>query len=134
MRKVILASHGSYAAGLRESAEMILGEQDNLTVLGLYPGETLENFSEKIAQVIREAEVPEQVLILTDLRSGTPFNAAVMAAMKYGSVCISGTNLPLLLEVLSTRDEGAIEEIVSSAVQNGREGITDSISLGMKKL
>lgn len=133
MVHVILASHGTYASGLREAAEMIMGEQEHLAVLGLYPGDTLESFYEKIAQILKEINEPENVLILTDLRSGTPFNAAIMAVKTFGCVCVSGMNLPLILDVLSTRDESKIDEVVKSAVQNGREGICDSLSLGIVK-
>ena len=133
MMHVLLASHGSYASGLREAAEMILGNQEKLYVLGLYPGESLEVFTEKISRVIQETGEAENVLILTDLRNGTPFNAALMSVVKYGSACISGVNLPLLLEVLSTRKECGIEEVVKNAIQSGKDGIVDNASLGIQK-
>ena len=133
MMHVLLASHGSYASGLREAAEMILGDQEKLYVLGLYPGESLETFTEKISRIIQETGEAENVLILTDLRNGTPFNAALMSVAKYGSTCISGVNLPLLLEVLSTRKECGIEEVVKNAIQSGKDGIVDNVSLGIQK-
>ena len=133
MIHVLLASHGSYASGLREAAEMILGAQEKFYVLGLYPGESLETFSEKISRIIQETAEPDNVLILTDLRNGTPFNAALLSVAKYGSTCLSGVNLPLLLEVLSTRKECDIDEVVKNAIQSGKDGIIDNLSLGIKK-
>ncbi|AOH43524.1 hypothetical protein BEQ56_08565 [Anaerolineaceae bacterium oral taxon 439] len=133
MMHVLLASHGSYASGLREAAEMILGNQEKLYVLGLYPGESLEIFTEKISRVIQETGEAENVLILTDLRNGTPFNAALMSVVKYGSACISGVNLPLLLEVLSTRKECDSAEVVKNAIQSGKDGIVDNVSFGIQK-
>ena len=35
--KVILVSHGSFSKGLFETMEMVLGEQQNLSYVGLYP-------------------------------------------------------------------------------------------------
>lgn len=133
MIHVLLASHGSYASGLREAAEMILGAQEKFYVLGLYPGESLETFAEKISRIIQETAEPDNVLILTDLRNGTPFNAALLSVAKYGSTCLSGVNLPLLLEVLSTRKECDIDEVVKNAIQSGKDGIIDNLSLGIKK-
>lgn len=133
MINVLLASHGSYASGLREAAEMILGDQEKFYVLGLYPGESLEIFAEKVSRVIDETGEPENVLILTDLRNGTPFNASLLSVAKYGSTCISGVNLAMLLEVLSTRKECEIDEVVMNAVQSGKDGIVDNVSLGIKK-
>ena len=133
MIHVLLASHGSYASGLREAAEMILGAQEKFYVLGLYPGESLETFTEKLGHIIQETAEPDNVLILTDLRNGTPFNAALLSVAKYGSTCLSGVNLPLLLEVLSTRKECDIDEVVKNAIQSGKDGIIDNLSLGIKK-
>ncbi len=112
---------------------MILGVQEKFYVLGLYPGESLETFAEKISRIIQETAEPDNVLILTDLRNGTPFNAALLSVAKYGSTCLSGVNLPLLLEVLSTRKECDIDEVVNNAIQSGKDGIIDNLSLGIKK-
>ena len=59
---VLLASHGSYASGLREAAEMILGAQEKFYVLGLYPGESLETFAEKISRIIQETTEPVSLI------------------------------------------------------------------------
>lgn len=125
MIKLILVSHGSFAAGLREAAEMILGEQEDLSVFGIFPGDTLENFSAKIERAIQAYGKPEETLILSDLPCGTPSNAAAMMAMKHQVHAISGCNLPLLIEVLSMREEAGIEEVVPKACEEGRKGIID---------
>jgi len=48
---LILISHGAFAAGMREAAEMILGPQEQLEVFGLYPGDTADNFAEKLEAI-----------------------------------------------------------------------------------
>ncbi|MCD8249289.1 MAG: PTS sugar transporter subunit IIA [Lachnospiraceae bacterium] len=129
MIDVILISHGTFAVGLREAAEMIMGDQEQLTVLGLYPGETKEVFAEKLERVIDSCSSPGNVLVLADLQGGTPYNVAIMMVLKRGITCIAGANLAMLLEVLSARDESGMEELVSLAVETGGKGIVDSISL-----
>ena len=54
MINLILISHGAFAAGMREAAEMILGAQEKLAVFGLYPGDTVDTFAEKLEQAIDE--------------------------------------------------------------------------------
>ena len=129
MIELILVSHGSFAAGLREAAEMILGEQEQVSVLGLYQGDSPDSFAQKLEELIGETEDSKQVLILSDLQSGTPYNAGMVMAMKLGSACIAGANLPMLLEILSLRDEMEMEELLQVACSTGKSGIVNSTDL-----
>ncbi|MCI7446218.1 MAG: PTS sugar transporter subunit IIA, partial [Solobacterium sp.] len=77
MFNVILASHGGFAKGLLEASEFIAGKQDNIAAFGLYLGDDIEEFSFRLREFIEEADDEEGVLVLTDLQSGSPFNAVV---------------------------------------------------------
>ena len=94
MINLILISHGAFAAGMREAAEMILGAQEKLAVFGLYPGDTVDTFAEKLEQAIDEFGEADNTLILADLSSGTPSNTAMLMVMKRGVHALSGYNLP----------------------------------------
>ncbi|MEL7609682.1 MAG: PTS mannose transporter subunit IIC [Bacillota bacterium] len=133
MIDLILISHGAFSAGAREAAEIIMGEQKNLTVLGLYPGETTEIFAAKLEQAIDAFDSPENVLILSDLNSGTPSNTALMMVLKKGVTSISGFNLPMLLEILSVRDEIGVKEAVEIACNTGKKEIINSIQILAEK-
>lgn len=127
MVNVILTSHGSYAEGIREAAEMILGEQDDLEVFGLYPGETFEDFAGRMEKAVIRFGDPEHTLILADLTCGTPSNMTMMMVLKYHVHALIGMNLPMVIEVLSTRNDGiSMEELERNAVQAASEGITDA--------
>lgn len=132
MVDIILISHGAFAAGLREASEMIMGEQERISVLGLYPGETREYFTSKLEKIVDECPSPKNVLVLADLQSGTPFNAAMVLVLKKGITCITGVNLAMLLEILSARDESGVRELVEIAKNAGTKGIVDSVSLQMR--
>ena len=45
--KVILVSHGSFSKGLFETMEMVLGEQQNLSYVGLYPHQGVDILKQK---------------------------------------------------------------------------------------
>lgn len=126
MIDIILISHGSFAAGIREAAEFIMGEQKNLTVLGLYPGETSEYFASKLERAIDACASPQNVLILSDLSNGTPSNAALLMVLKKGVSCISGCNLPLVLEILGARDEVSVKQAIKMGKKIGRQSIISS--------
>lgn len=129
MIKLILVSHGSFAAGIREAAEMILGDQSDLQVLGVFPGDTLELFSAKLEKAIDQFGDPEHTLILADLTGGTPCNAALMMALKHRVRVLAGLNLPMLIEILTTRKETGIDELAEEAVSVGRAGIISAADL-----
>lgn len=122
MINLILISHGAFAAGMREAAEMILGAQEKLAVFGLYPGDTVDTFAEKLEQAIDEFGEADNTLILADLSSGTPSNTAMLMVMKRGVHALSGYNLPALLEILTLREEMNVQELISAGIEAGREG------------
>ena len=75
--KVILVSHGSFSKGLFETMEMVLGEQQNLSYVGLYPHQGVDILKENIEKEFTKADEGEEILVLTDLFYGSPFNAVV---------------------------------------------------------
>ena len=75
--KVIVVSHGSYARGLVDTAQMIAGEQEDLEAFGLEPEESVDTLREKIRESIEQTSEGEEVLILTDLFYGSPFNTVI---------------------------------------------------------
>ena len=129
MIDLILISHGSLAAGMREAAEMILGEQDNLIVLGLYPGDTVDSFAEKLEKAVEALNGPENVLVLSDIPSGTPSNTANRMVLKKGLRYLSGCNLSMVLEIIASRRDADMEELVMLALASARDGIIDSKKL-----
>lgn len=123
MINLILISHGSLAAGMREAAEMILGEQEQLEVLGVFPGDTMESVSEKLEKMIGMFGDPDSTLILSDLLCGTPSNAALVMALKHHVHTVAGCNLPMLVEVLSMRTEVGMEKLLETACTAAKAGI-----------
>lgn len=101
---------------------MILGAQEKLAVFGLYPGDTVDTFAEKLEQAIDEFGEADNTLILADLSSGTPSNTAMLMVMKRGVHALSGYNLPALLEILTLREEMNVQELISAGIEAGREG------------
>ena len=125
MINLILISHGSYAAGLREAAEMILGEQENLEVFGVFPGDTVDIFSEKLENF----NDPAHTLILADLPGGTPSNTAMMMVLKHKVHALVGTNLPMLIDILSMRSDMEMDELKEEALTAAKNGIIDANAL-----
>lgn len=129
MINIILVSHGGYASGMLEAAEMILGKQEYVSVFGLYPGESGIMFRDKLEKAIDEIGDYENILVLSDMPLGTPANMANVMALKKGVSSVTGTNLPLLLDVLSLREDESIEKVIEMACEAGQSGITNAGAL-----
>ena len=124
--KIIFVSHGSFSKGLYESVQMIFGEQKNMSYLGLYPTDDVEDFTNKLEEEIKKSNPEEDILILSDLFYGSPFNATVRLMAKYDLYHITGINLPLTLEVITQSNAGkTTQEICDSVIELSKEGIVD---------
>ncbi|WP_436860486.1 PTS sugar transporter subunit IIA [Mammaliicoccus lentus] len=118
MTSIIICAHGELAYEFKNSAEMIFGDVKEIFPISFHPGESTEELKMKIKSVITENKFDE-VLIFTDIFSGSPYNAAAMIAIENNNVdVIAGTNLPLILEtipIITTNLKRLIQNITESA-------------------
>ncbi|MBD5429635.1 PTS sugar transporter subunit IIB [Lactobacillus sp.] len=123
---IILASHGGFADGIFQSAEMIFGKQENLAHCILKPDEGPDDIRAKMEKAIASFDNQDEVLFLIDLWGGTPFNQANNLVKEHGGdwAIVSGMNLPMVIEALGQRmaSEKA-QDIASAIVKPGRDGI-----------
>ncbi|MBX3067362.1 MAG: PTS sugar transporter subunit IIA [Microbacteriaceae bacterium] len=118
--EILIAGHGELPEALLSSARMIGGELSQVSAMGLFPGETPQDFRARMLERLSERPVE---LILTDLAGGTPDNVAnlVVKSGAHESVrwIIAGASLPLLLEIalmpegVEFDSEVALEETVA---------------------
>ena len=121
--KVIVVSHGSYARGLVDTAQMIAGEQEDLEAFGLEPEESVDTLREKIRESIEQTSEGEEVLILTD---GSPFNTVISLMSEYDLYHVTGINLPLMMEVVMGRyAEKSAQEVCKDLLKAAPETVKD---------
>jgi PTS system mannose-specific IIA component len=125
MVEVILISHGDYAKALLESSQLIMGEQEHVYTFGFYLGESVDELRERIDKKISELITENEVLVLTDMKSGSPFNAAASLMEKYPLYHIAGINLPTFMEIMGTRGFCTASQLCEMAMTEGRETIVD---------
>ncbi len=104
--KLILVSHGGFAKGIAESVQMLAGPQEDLKAFGLYPHQQVTDLEEQLRNELAATDPAEEVLFLTDLYHGSPFNAVVSLMRDYKFEHLTGINLPLLLDVVLSRYTG----------------------------
>ncbi len=102
---IILASHGPFAQGLLECAEMLIGEQENIAVISIQKESNINQVREQFFDTYQKINQGNGVLILVDLLGGSPCNLASELVLTQNDVSLyCGINVPTLLEILGNRD------------------------------
>lgn len=103
---VILISHGYFAKYAMDSAEMIIGKQENYKVISVTDDKDLEDVIKELEDSYNVLSKGREVIVLTDIFGGTPCNATsrlILSGKKL--TAYTGFNLPVLLELLLNRDK-----------------------------
>ena len=122
MVNIVIVSHGDLGDAMIRATEMITGPTEHLFSVPLLLGESPEGFGEKLAAALQGIE-GEEMLVLIDLLGGTPYNVAARYVLKGNVECVTGVNLPMLLELVTSRDNVSLPELAGVVAQVGREAI-----------
>ncbi len=126
---IVIASHGEFAAGIKQSGSMIFGEQEKVQVVTFMPNEGPTDLHAKIEAAIATFDAEDEVLVLADLWSGSPFNqaSAVMGENPERKIAIiTGLNLPMLIQAYTERmmDASAgVDKVVANIMKEAKGGI-----------
>lgn len=122
---IVIGTHGWAAEQLLKTAEMLLGEQENVGWIDFVPGENAETLIEKYNAQLAKLDTSKGVLFLVDTWGGSPFNAASRIVVdKEHYEVVAGVNIPMLVETFMARDDNpGFDELVALAVETGREGV-----------
>ncbi len=103
---IILISHGYFAKYAMESAEMIVGKQENYKIISVTDDKDLEDVIKELEDSYKILSKDREVIVLADIFGGTPCNAASRLMLSGKDVvAYTGFNLPVLLELLLNRDD-----------------------------
>lgn len=125
---IVLVSHGPLAEGLKGAAEMIVGPQERFLAIAMDPAADMDRLRAQIESAAAEANDGAGALVLVDLMGGSPANASAYLATG-GTPVICGANLPMLLEVLTSREHMSLEELTETALQAGKDGVVNLTQL-----
>ncbi|MCB2293819.1 mannose/fructose/sorbose PTS transporter subunit IIA [Clostridium algoriphilum] len=124
MIAIILGTHGKFSEEILKSTEMILGEQENVSTITFLPGEGADDLMKNYEEAIKSLQCEDGVLFMVDLFGGSPFNAASRIVAKEENMdVITGINIPMLLEVFSSREDSTVDELAQIALSTGHIGI-----------
>ncbi|MBM7544193.1 mannose/fructose/sorbose PTS transporter subunit IIA [Periweissella beninensis] len=123
---IIIASHGEFADGIKQSGSMIFGEQENVQAVTLMPSEGPDDVKQKMLAAVASFDNQDEVLFLVDLWGGTPFNQANGLFEQHQDkwAIVAGLNLPMLIEAYASRlSMESAQEIAAHIIETAKDGV-----------
>ncbi|MBO6417854.1 PTS sugar transporter subunit IIA [Enterococcus gallinarum] len=123
--KIVLASHSNLAQGMKDTAEFIMGKQENLSAITAYVDEKVD-FSAQLTALISEM-AEEPIIFISDLLGGS-VNRVITETIagKENHFLIAGMNLPLVLEIVSmsfSAEPAKIKEQLQQVIVTATSGV-----------
>jgi len=122
-RKFLIATHGTFATGVKSSLDIIIGAVEHVFLIEAYVNETI-SVEAQLNGVMAQLGDNDELIVFTDILGGSITNQVLQHALKPNVYVVSGFNLPLLIEVLMADTETTAEEAITAAIENAKEQMT----------
>lgn len=122
MRKLLIATHGRFADGIKNTMEIIIGAVEHAEALCAY---TTQDFDmEQTAEsYIGALGSEDELIVAADVAGGSVANAFAKYCSERVTV-LAGCNFPMLVTLALQLDSDVpLEELVDEAIEAGRDGI-----------
>lgn len=131
---ILIVSHGMMAEGIKDSVNLIMGAAEGIETSSLVAGQDFDSLKEDILLKVEKLNNGKGVLLFVDLFGASPHNASVFnyPELKEKNInirVITGMNLPMILETSAMRSYSSLDELADTAIQSGKEGIVEAISI-----
>lgn len=130
----IVITHGNLGKELIEVAKSIVGQHDSMETISLTPGESPAELKAKIEEILSRFNLEEGVIIFTDMYGGTPMNTSLPLTLNRKIELLTGVNLPMILEFLSSREILPLGELVLKVKQSGQKTIINAKEVFLQRL
>lgn len=126
---IIIASHGKFAEGIHQSGSMIFGDQEKVQVVTFMPSEGPDDLYAHFNNAIAQFDADDEILVLADLWSGSPFNQASRIMGENPDrkfAIITGLNLPMLIQAYTERMMDAtagVDQVAANIIKEAKDGI-----------
>lgn len=119
-RKFLIATHGTLAAGIKSSLDIIIGAVDNVFLLQAYIDEQTSVEAE-LQKVMTRFSEHDELIVFTDILGGSITNQILQHALRPNVYVVSGVNLPLVIDILLSDSGTPAEEVINAAIENAKE-------------
>lgn len=127
---ILVVTHGNAGKELIKSSELIIGSQEKLEGLSLNHGDDINELEKQVEMKVKELDDGKGVLVMVDLLGGSPCNVTGKNIKRFENIeCLTGVNLPMLIEALASRENYSLKELSQVAMDSSVQGIKDLKSL-----
>ena len=124
MIKILLTTHGSLCRGMLETLKIFAAEPGCVQAIPYYIQEEGWDADAEMAKFISGIQDDDTVLVFTDILWGSVNQKMVVELGNRENVhIITGLNLPLVLELISTSEDELTEENIAQKVQDCQQSI-----------
>ena len=113
MTGIVVTGHGQYAEGVMSAIRLVAGAPEQVQVVNFTEGEGVEELKSHMIQAINALE-SEDVLLMTDILGGSPFNVAVqLLAEPVGRnlKVVAGANMASIVQAVFMRGNVPFEQL-----------------------
>jgi fructoselysine and glucoselysine-specific PTS system IIA component len=133
MATIILASHGEFAQGLKQTATMIIGDSVPIHALSAFRDED-ESILVQIKKLLATIDI-EETYILTDILGGSVNNDMLTIIKEYeGLQLITGMNLPLVISIATYNGKIGESELEKLIIKESQQSVIDCRKLLVEQL
>jgi PTS system mannose-specific IIA component len=120
---IVVVAHFNLAREMVAATELIVGKQDQFEYVDIFPDEEVDKIKRKLTEALKNADSGEGAIILTDMFGGTPSNIS-LSFLEEGKIeVVTGTNLPMLIKLVSYRQGRALPELAGFIANYGKKNI-----------
>ena len=118
---IVIVSHSNIASEFLSVLEHIVGKQENIEAISIFPNDDVEKKRGQIINAIKNVDQKRGVIVLTDMFGGTPSNLAISVMNEENVEVVAGVNLPMLIKISALREKCDMKELIKRSQESGRK-------------
>ena len=118
---IVIVSHSNIASEFLSVLKHIVGKQENIEAISIFPDDDVEKKRKEIIKAIKNVDQNKGVVVLTDMFGGTPSNLAISVMDEEKVEVVAGVNLPMLIKISSLRNKSNIKDLIKKSQESGRK-------------
>jgi PTS system mannose-specific IIA component len=120
---VVVVAHFKLASEMVAATELIVGKQEQFTYVDIFPDEDVEKIKSRLVAALKNVNSGDGAIILTDMFGGTPSNISLSFLEAERIEVVSGVNLPMLIKLVTYRQDKALAELTEFISNYGKKNI-----------
>ena len=121
---VLIVAHYRLGQEMLQALRLIVPGGPRFHAVSIEPEQSVDEMRSAIAEALAAADGGEGVLVLTDMFGGTPSNISLSFLEEHRIEVVTGTNLPMLINLATLTEDKPIEELATFIKEYGRRNIS----------